>query len=602
MAIAAIRESGLLIEEAEKPIDYKYYFSLLKKNFYVIVTFFVIVVTFASIYVAKMPDQYQAVAQLILERPGTDWINEKGMSSLDVESWTEDYYKTQLEIMQSNAVLQRVVRDKKLSDYFQTDNEDLAVVRLRSMLRVDRIRGSRLFNIRLITPEPVLAAELANAVARAYIQKNFEDSLYYAKEVLNWLPQEGTSNTITVKDPFGNVKQVTRAELIENLPALQTDATVRELRDRRSQQEADLTTLLRQYREKHPLVIKARANLKFLDESIRAEKNRIIENLKSQAEGRMQVTQGRVIEEAKVPKAPVGPPRSKIVLIVALAEILLSFLFIFMIDYFDDTVHSLEDLERKKLFLPFLGPIPLLKGKRLAPDQLPLVTDTDEKTELVECFRYLRVAINFSAPPEFLKTLVITSCLPNEGKSFTAQNIAASLALDGNKTLLIDADLRRPVTHQKFRMENTTGLSNFLTSNLDFDSVVKETFIENLSVVVSGPLSPNPAEILGSERMKHFLEEARRRFDRVIIDCPPLTGIGDGLVIGNLVGQVILIIASGKTPADLIRHTQKQLEKTGSKVIGAVLNRVDMEKEKYGGYTRHYYHTYTRYYRHKAKK
>ncbi len=603
MALALGRETGILMDDAEKPFDYKYYLSLFKKNFYVILTFFIITVTLASIYVAKLPDQYQAVAQLILERPSLDYGQDQGLNQVEVESWTEDYYKTQIEIMQSNAVLQVVVKEKRLMDVFETDNEELAVNKLRSMLQVDRIRGSRLFNIRVAAAEPKLAADLANAVARAFIQKNFEYSLFYAKEVMNWLPQEGKpTDTITVKDPFGGVKQMTRAEVIENLPALQTDATLRELRDKKSQQEADLITLLRQYREKHPMVVKARANLQFLAESVRAEKNRIVENLKSQAEGRMQVSQGRVIEEAKTPKAPIGPDRSRIVLIAGLAELLLSLILIFLVDYFDDTIHSLEDLERKGISLPFLGPLPLLRGKRIEDDQIPLITDSDEKSELAEAFRYLRVAINFSAPAESLKTLLVTSCLPGEGKSFVSQNIAVSLAMDGNKVLLIDADLRRPVAHKKFRLENTTGLSNYLTSNLDFDSVIKETFVENLFVVVSGPVSPNPAEILGSERMKILLAEAKRRFDRVIIDCPPLTGIGDGLVIGSMIGHVIMIISSGKTPADLVHHTQRQLEKTGTKVIGTILNRVDMEKERYGGYTKHYYQTYHRYYRKKGAK
>jgi len=153
------------------------------------------------------------------------------------------------------------------------------------------------------------------------------------------------------------------------------------------------------------------------------------------------------------------------------------------------------------------------------------------------------------------------------------------------------------VVHRQFKLENDTGLSNYLTSSVDFNSVVKESFVENLMIVPSGPLSPNPAEILGSERMKTFLEEARKRFDRIIIDCPPLTGLGDTYVMGNLIGHVILVVAAGKTPSDLIKRTQMQLEKSGIKIIGVVLNQVDMEKERLGGYSKHYYHTYTRYYR-----
>ena len=168
--------------------------------------------------------------------------------------------------------------------------------------------------------------------------------------------------------------------------------------------------------------------------------------------------------------------------------------------------------------------------------------------------------------------------------------------MDGNKTLLVDADLRRPVVHQMFRMDNASGLSNFLTSKIELDSVVKESFAENLSIVTSGPVSPNPGEILGSDRMRFFLEEARKRYDRVIIDCPPLTGIGDAYVVGSLLGQVVMVIYAGHTPVDLIRHTQKQLDKAGVKILGAILSMVDMEKERHAGYSKHYYHTYTRYY------
>jgi capsular exopolysaccharide synthesis family protein len=145
-------------------------------------------------------------------------------------------------------------------------------------------------------------------------------------------------------------------------------------------------------------------------------------------------------------------------------------------------------------------------------------------------------------------------------------------------------------------MENSLGLSNYLTSNIEMDTVIKESFVENLHIITSGPVSPNPGEILGSDKMRKFLEEMRKRYDRVILDCPPLTGIGDSYVIASLLGQCILVIAAGKTPVDLIRHTQKQIEKSSSKILGIVLSMVDMDKERHGGYSKHYYHTYNRYY------
>lgn len=590
---------GYGIEDLDKPFDYKYYLFLLKKNFYIILTFFVIAVTLSSIYAAKIPDQFAAASQVIIERPPNPTVDESPHSDMSAQSWSEDYYKTQLEIMTGPTVLRQVVSDLKLTNYFESEDEDHIVDKVRGMLTVAQIKQSRLFNIRVTADDPKLAANIANAVAKSYIRKNFEDSLYYSKELLAWLPQKGAENSdvVTIEDPFGNVRQITREELIESLPTIQTDPTIRSLKERKNALESELKLLLKQYREKHPKIVKARSTLKFLDESVEAEKKRIVDGLKSRMQGTMQTSHGRVIEEASPPDAPIGPNRLKIIGIVALGELFISLLILFLLDYFDDTIHSMEDLERKGVVLPFLGPVALVKDKKPNYDDQTLVVYHDRNSEITESFRYLRVAINFSAPPETLKNLILTSCLPHEGKSFINHNIAASLALDGNKTLLVDCDLRRPVVHKQFKIDNSTGLSNFLTSSVDIESILKPSYVENLTIVPSGPVSPNPAEILGSERMKFFLEEARKRFDRIIIDSPPLTGLGDTFVVGNLVGHVILVVAAAKTPSDLIKRIQAQLDKSGIKIIGVILNQVDMEKERLGGYSKHYYHTYTRYYR-----
>lgn len=582
-------------EGLEKPFDYKYYFFLFVKSFYIILTFFIITVTLSAIYVAKLPNVYIASAQLIIERPP----NPAGERETDLtaESWSDDYYKTQLEIMTGSTVLRHVVSDLKLLDYFETNDEDGVVARIRNMIAVRRIKQSRLFDIQVTGSDARLVANIANAVSRAYIKKNFEDSLYYSKELLAWIPQKGgDKDVITIEDPFGNVRQMNREDLVETLPSIQTDPTIRGLKERKNALESELRLLLRQYKEKHPKIIKARSTLTYLDTSIETEKKRIIQNLQTKAQGTLQTSHGRIIEEAIPPNKPVGPNRLKIILIIAFGELFISLLVIFLLDYFDDTIHSLEDLERKGVMLPFLGPIPLLKDKDLKYDKESLIVYQDKMSEVTESFRYLRVAINFSAPPESLKTLLLTSCLPHEGKSFINHNIAASLALDGNKTLLVDCDLRRPVVHKRFGLDNDSGMTNYLTSGVELDAVIKETFVENLSVITAGPISPNPAEILSSDRMKQFLQETRERFDRIIIDCPPLTGLGDSYVVGNLIGHVIMVVAAGKTPSELIKRTQQQLDGSGIKVMGVVLNQVNMDKERLGGYSKHYYHTYTRYY------
>lgn len=584
-------------ETAEPPTDYKYYLTLVKKNLNLILTFLIMGVTISSIYVFRLPDQYQTSAQILLERPrGTQQAPQIIMAP---DIMQEDYYTTQQQIMLGPTVLRQVVDEMKLIDFFRVSTMDEAVSRLKGRLRVERIRGSRLFNLVATSSDSQFAMNLSNTAARAYIRKNFEDMLYFSREIFTWFPEEGKS-TFTVEDPFGKMRQLTREELLKTLPSMQTDPTIRSLEERKNSLEAELTTLLKQYREKHPFVVKAQASLRFLQQSIEAERLRVMETLKQQATGKLQVSTARIVEEANLPRSPSGPQRSKMVLAWVGTELAAVLLFIFLWDYFDDTVHSPDDLRRKGINLPFLGPIPLIKAFEMPEEERFLITHYQRRAPVAEAFRYLRVAINFSAPAEALKSLVFTSSVPGEGKSFIAHNIAISLAQDGNRALLIDADLRRPRAHQIYRMENLAGLSNFLTSDIEFETVVRETFIENLSVILSGPVSPNPAEILASQRMVRVLEQARERFDRVIIDAPPLTGIGDSLVLGSMATHVVFVIRSSKTPCDVIRHSKELLEKSGIRIIGTILNCVDVEKERYGGSYKYYYQSYS-YYSHSPK-
>lgn len=582
-------------EEQEKPIDFKYYLHLILKNSTTIITFFIIAVTLGAIYASKIPDTYTASAQVIFEKPAAS------QAMLGTGAMMDDaYFVTEIEIMRSKNVLLRVVKDLKLIDYFGVESEEEAVRKVLSMLSVSRSSGmSRIFNITIKYSDPQIVANIANAVARGYIRVNFENSLYYSKEILNWIPQENgsASETVTVQDPDGSVRQVRRSDLMESLPAFQSDPTLKELKQKESELESEIDYLKRQYREKHPVMIKSRANLKFIQDTLNSQKKQILEDLKSQAQGEHKVTNARLLEEAKVPIQPLPIARSKYIVIVGLAEIFLSFILVILIDFFDHTIKSMEDLERKGVIMPFLGHLPLLKKKnRDKNTEVAIPVFLKETPEIEEAFRYIRVAINFSGPPETLKTLVFSSCLPHEGKSFISCSIAVSLASDGNKTLLLDCDMRRPVVHKSFKADNNVGLTNYLTSNIDFESVLKESFMENLTLVTSGPISPNPTQILGSARMKQFLEEARKRFDRIIIDCPPMTGIGDAVVVGSIIGQLIMVIGAGQTPIDLIKQNQKQLEKANVKILGAILNMVDMQKERHSGYYKHYHHTYNRYY------
>ena len=282
-------------------------------------------------------------------------------------------------------------------------------------------------------------------------------------------------------------------------------------------------------------------------------------------------------------------------------EFLLSFGLVLFIDRIDDRVKNQDDIE-KFVRLPYLGHTPAL-GQEIEKDTKKryFYVHSNPQSDLAESLRYIRVGINFSGPPDMLRAFAITSSVPQEGKSFCSCNLASSFALDGNRVLLVDADNRRPVLHTVFNMDNSMGLTNYLTSDVPLESVVRPTHIEGLDFVSTGPESPNPSELLGSQKMAEFIKHAKAQYDRVIVDAPPLIGIGDGLVLGRLIGHLILIIRSHTISRKVIRQVRERLQLHQIKVLGVILNCLDLEKDRYG-YYRYHYHTYDRYYGKKATK
>mgnify|MGYP001559877424 FL=1 len=185
--------------------------------------------------------------------------------------------------------------------------------------------------------------------------------------------------------------------------------------------------------------------------------------------------------------------------------------------------------------------------------------------------------------------LVITSAGPREGKTTNAVNLAITMAHSGTRVLLVDADLRRPRIHRSFGMDHEVGLTNFLVGADSLRAVVRSTNIDNLEVVTSGPLPPNPYELLGSAKMDEFLNEAKSSYDCVLIDTPPMGAVSDACLLGGMADGVVQIIAAAKTRRRVARLGKEQLARVGARVIGVVLNCAAPSKPSYYGYYGYYY-------------
>ncbi len=320
----------------------------------------------------------------------------------------------------------------------------------------------------------------------------------------------------------------------------------------------------------------------------------------------------KVIQPARTPYSPVGPKRLLIILGVFVGSLGAGIGLAFFLEYLDDTIKSVEDVERYAQ-LPMLGIIPatskvasrFFKGKdnrqeiALSGDgshlgleiqqnavQAKLLQNLDVHSMAGEAYRALRTSLLLSAAGEPPKTILVTSGQASEGKSTTAVNTAVSLAQLGAKVLIIDCDLRRPSIHKHLDISAAQGVTNYLSSNAELEPLIQQLAIPNLSAIASGPIPPNPAELLSSLKMKEMLQTLSKSFDHIIIDSPPIMNVTDPIILSTLVDGAIMVIHSGKTTRAVVQRSRQELLSARAKIFGIVLNNVNFRRE---GYDYHYY-------------
>src|SRR5699024_5243232 len=214
-----------------------------------------------------------------------------------------------------------------------------------------------------------------------------------------------------------------------------------------------------------------------------------------------------------------------------------------------------------------------------------LITQLNPRSPISEQFRTIRTNIQFSSVDEKVQSILVTSPSAANGKSMTAANIATVYAQQGMKTLLIDADLRKPTVHYTFRLSNLRGLSNVLVGEAELEQAVESSDIENLDILSCGPIPPNPAELLASRRMKELLEETKKLYDFIIFDMPPALAVTDAKILANIVDGSLLVIRSGLTETDEAEKTAEMLQGSKARLLGAVLN----DRPKNGSNYYYYY-------------
>lgn len=217
----------------------------------------------------------------------------------------------------------------------------------------------------------------------------------------------------------------------------------------------------------------------------------------------------------------------------------------------------------------------------MSDKQRALITEFDKRSPISEQYRTLRTNIQFASVDKKIQTIMVTSSSPGEGKSTTVANLSIVLAQQENRVLLVDTDLRKPTVHFTFQVPNQAGFTNVVTNQASLKNTIFNTSIERLDVLPSGPLPPNPSELLGSKRMKTFVEEVIKEYDYVIFDAPPVNAVTDPQILAGIVDGTVLVIRSGKTEEEHAKKAVDSLKKVDANLLGAVLNDRAMEDSQY---------------------
>ncbi len=432
---------------------------------------------------------------------------------------------------------------------------------------------------------------------------------------------------------YNQVRNV-KKENLETIPAIAESVSVEFINQKILAAEQKISELSKKYGVKHPRMIAAQEELKGLKDSKYAELEKVVQTIRNEFQlaqahelslkaaldttrfdaeqlGEKSIQLGMlqrnvdtnrylydalvkkmkerditernqsvnvwVIEEAKLPVKPAKPNKKRNLLLGIILGLFGGIGLAFFFEYLDNTIKTPEDVE-EKFDVPVITTIDLVKGKK--PD---LVQDmmNDSASLMAESFKGMRTAIFLSAADTPPKSLIITSVTPGEGKSSVTACLAISIAQAGKKVLLIDADMRRPTQYKHFLLDNSAGLSSYLAGVSDLETSLHRSVLENLDIMTSGPVPPNPSELLSSKNLAALLSDAVNTYDMVLVDTPPLASVTDPVILSRQVAGVILVTWAGKTTHEMLGKGIKQLKEVDAPMTGVVLNYFNARKSGY---------------------
>ncbi len=445
-------------------------------------------------------------------------------------------------------------------------------------------------------------------------------------------------------------KHVQAGQPLSNFPPIASDASIKALEGQRATLETELAGLLKKYKDKHPAVIQLRSQIaenkaaaerqaqqlagvlrseaqlsKGIAENLlanvsdwenrqmewnrakmeydvlsrKAETKKALYNALLAKVSEIDVVQKdkqnniHIVDPATTPVSPVKPNVPITIALAAVGGLAVALGLALFVNFLDDSIKSQDDVETY-LRLPFLGYLPNIKSASL-PERYQHA-HMHPQSNAAESFRTVRAAITLGSRGGKFRVFTVTSSVPAEGKSTVAANMAIVIAQTGLRTLLVDADFRRPSLHQGFGLRGVTGLVAYLAGKVTtIEETVQTTEVPNLDLVCSGSTPSHPSELLSSKRMAEFVQEVSHRYDRVIIDCPPVSAVSDPLIVSSLADGVVMVTKFNKVRRDLARKSIQRILDAGLQICGVVINDIDFEGRD--AYYYSYYYYQNRYYK-----
>lgn len=519
------------MHEQEYNFDLRSQLKVLQRRRWIIVATFLMVLAAAGLITWRLTPVYESTAGVEVQ-PTSSSSNE---ASKVLESLVDPTrgLQTQVELVKSQSVLMLAAKELGLPS---TDE-------LSKSLSVELVEDTQIVEIRVQHERPEEARDWANAIADAYItfrrERALETSLLASESI--------------ARDVEAVKARITEIDVQSNDPGK--------------------ATLLKAERER------AVAQLNALEAQLQ-----VLPDAEAVRRGG-----GTIISPAETPTVPVSPRRALNFAIAAVLGTLLGLALAFLAENLDDRMKNPEEVE-ERIGAPVLGYIPHVK-EWADSHQSTVASESHTASGAAEAYRTLRTNLRFVSLGRPLQTVLVTGAVAEAGKSTCAANLAAALARGGDKVVLVSADLRRPTIHKFFGVTNSRGLIDALDPDFPLENALQVNEIPNLRILASGGLPPNPTEILESTRFGQILSQVKSLADFVVIDAPPVLGLGDSSALASTVDGILFVVRTGGVTKREVSHAADQLRKAGGQIIGCLLNAVEAE-EGYGYYYHYYYPRY----------